>query len=84
MNNQQIIFYQPHLINKILYEFRGLSTPSALLLNEAIKTKEIIINKDIGFVIWYNVNHINLKKNPTLLFFDFMDIYYEGILHSFN
>ena len=37
-----LIFYQPHLFNKIIFYFKGLSTPSAIAMNQAFHNKELV------------------------------------------
>ena len=40
MTAGEIIYYQPHLINKILYEFGGLTTHSCIAFKEGTQIKE--------------------------------------------
>ena len=37
MTPAEIIYNQPHLINKILYKYKGLSTPSAMAFKKGTK-----------------------------------------------
>lgn len=48
-----IIWNTPHLINKIIFYFKGLMTPSAIAMNEAFKKKELLRDfKDLDMGIY--------------------------------
>ena len=71
----EIVFYQPHLLSKILFFFKGLQTPSAMAINEAKKKKEIMTDiKDLGEFIadFYGEDisdeYLILDNNITFMF----------------
>jgi hypothetical protein len=65
MTPAEIIYNQPHLINKILYEYKGLTTPSAIAFK-----KGTIIN------LFTNGNSIFMKKiNNEYNSFDYVNKY---------
>ena len=45
MSAGEIIYYQPHLMSKILYEFGGLSSKTAIAFKKDTKIGQIIENK---------------------------------------
>jgi len=51
MNPASVIIFSPHLLSKILYEYKGLSTPSCLAFLKAEKEGEIMLCPKLGFVI---------------------------------
>lgn len=65
MNNYGAIVYnQPHLLSKILYKFKGLSTPSCIAFYKAIEKEEIIVCPEFDFLI--NFNEKTVKKPKQL------------------
>ena len=48
----ELIYNQKHLLNRIIFFFKGLQTPSAIAMNEAKKKKELITDiADLGEVV---------------------------------
>tara|TARA_R110002073_G_scaffold88504_4_gene210031 strand:- start:2031 stop:2264 length:234 start_codon:yes stop_codon:yes gene_type:complete len=76
MNSAEIVFNQPHLFSKIYYEFNGISTPSCIAFNKALKEHKIIVEKNIGFVIWQNMKYIRKPKIKNYNYFSLNELFY--------
>lgn len=76
--NGSIIYYCPHLLSKIFYEFYGLTTPSCIAFKKAIDEEEIIADTTFNFVI--GINEKKIKEN----FKNIDDFLFNFILTNFD
>ena len=75
MTNGEIIYYQPHLISKILYEFGGLSSKTAICFK---KDKNISFNNKymsddrLSYIDFDMTMKIKINKEEYLLFLSYV------------